>query len=71
MGPQSKEAIVRAMGHIIDELVQQREVGRKTLEEVRKLARRLETQEEDHDALEARVTALRAAGNGNANGRRP
>lgn len=64
MGPASKDAVLRALGHIVDELLQQRETGRKTLEEVRKLVKRQDDQGDDIDALTEKVAKLPRYANG-------
>lgn len=68
MGPNSKEAITKALGHIIDELLQQRSVGKQTLDAVRELTKRMGHQEDDHHALAERVAQFPRRANGNGNG---
>lgn len=65
MGPNSKDAVIRTLGHLVDELLQQREVGREILAAVRDLARRQDHQEQDHEALADKVAALPRWANGN------
>lgn len=65
MGPTSKEAITKALGHIIDELLQQRAVGKQTLDAVRALTKRMGDQEDDHQALSNVVAQLPRRSNGN------
>ena len=65
MGPKSKDAVTKALGHIIDELLQQRETGRRTLKAVEELVRRIEGTERDHEALRGEVARIpRHARNG-------
>lgn len=64
MGPNSRDAVLRALGHIVDELLQQRETGRKTLAMVTKMAKRQDDQEEDHAALAETVARLPRYANG-------
>jgi hypothetical protein len=64
MGPDSKDAITRLLGHLIDELQQQRGVGAETLNEVRKLAAAQAHQKQDHDALVLKVAQLPKVANG-------
>jgi hypothetical protein len=64
MGPTSKEAVLAALGHIVDELLQQRETGRQILIDVRKLARAQDVQREDHSALERKVSEIPRVANG-------
>jgi hypothetical protein len=64
MGPDSKDAITRLLGHLIDEMQQQRATGKETLREIRELARRVENQEQDHEALAEKVAKLPRYANG-------
>lgn len=68
MGPTSKDAITKALGHIIDELLQQRSVGKQTLDAVRELTKRMGHQEDDHAKLAEKVAHLPRRANGNGNG---
>jgi YesN/AraC family two-component response regulator len=64
MGPTSKDAVLSALGHIVDELLQQRETGRRTLAMVTKMVKRQDEQEEDHAALADKVSKLPRYANG-------
>lgn len=66
MGPTSKDAVIRVLGHILDELRQQRELGRRTNEAVGRIARELNVLEEDHEALALHVADIKKAANGSS-----
>ncbi len=51
MGPKSKESVIAALGHVIDELLQQRSL-------LKRIDEKLDGREVDHVALKARVTDL-------------
>jgi len=64
MGPTSKDAVIRVLGYILDELRQQRELGRRTNEAIGRIARELNVLEEDHDALTLHVAEIKRVANG-------
>lgn len=64
MGPTSKDAVLRALGHIIDELRQQRELGRRTHDAIARIARELDVLEDEHEHLKDHVVELKKAANG-------
>ena len=64
MGPTSKDAVIRVLGHIIEELRQQRELGRRTHEAIGRIARELNVLEDDHEALKEHVVSIKKAANG-------
>ena len=65
MGPKSKDAVVSILRHLVDELQIQRETGKATLKAVESLARKLDNQVADHQALASHVAELPRKANGN------
>lgn len=61
MGPKSKDAVVAVLGHILEELLQQRELQRRTHEAVTEMARTLENLGDDHDTLKDHVAEIKRA----------